>query len=74
MKAGPIKVPVDRQKALMALTRLPAAAAAATIDGVVVSTTEVEQEEWVEEGVLDDSALGILNNQFDHLTAEEPEA
>jgi hAT family C-terminal dimerisation region len=72
MKAGVIKVPVDRQKALMSLTRLPAAAAAATIDDVV-STIEVDQEEWVEE-VLDDSALDMLNNQFDHLTAEEPEA
>jgi hypothetical protein len=72
MKAGIIKVPVDRQKALMALTRLLGAAAPATIDDVV-STIEVEQEEWVEE-VLDDNALDMLNNQFDHLTAEEPEA
>ena len=55
MKAGVIKVPVDRQKALISLTRLPAAAAAATIDDVV-STIEMDQEEWVEE-VLDDSAL-----------------
>ena len=74
MKAGIIKVPVDRQKALMSLTRLLAAAAAATIDDVV-STIEMDQEEcWVEEEVLDDSALDMLNNQFDHLTAEEPEA
>jgi hypothetical protein len=39
----------------------------------VVSTVEVEQEEWVEE-VLDDSALGMLNIQFDHLFAEELDA
>ena len=33
----------------------------------------VDQEEWVEE-VLDDSALDMLNNQCDHLTAKEPDA
>ena len=36
----------------------------------VVSTIEVEQEEWVEE-VLDDITLGMLNTQFDTLFAEE---
>ncbi len=68
MKAGVINIPPDCHKALMSLTRLPAAA---TIDEVV-STIEVEQEEWVEE-VLDDSALGMLNTQFDTLFAEEPD-
>jgi hypothetical protein len=68
MKAGVINIPPDRHKALMSLTRLPAAA---TIEEVV-STIEVEQEEWVEE-VLDDSALGMLNTQFDTLFAEEPD-
>jgi hypothetical protein len=66
MKAGVIKIPPDRQKAMLSLkTRFPDAA----IDEVV-STMEVDQEEWVEE-VLDDSALGMLNTQFDQVFAEE---
>ena len=66
MKAGVIKIPADRQKAMLSLkARFPDAA----IDEVV-STMEVEQEEWVEE-VLDDSALGMLNTQFDQVFAEE---
>jgi hypothetical protein len=64
MKAGITKIPTDYQKALLSLTRFPAAA----IDEVV-SMIAVEQKEWMEE-VLDDSALGMLKNQFDHLFAE----
>ena len=68
MKAGVIKIPADRHKAASLKVRFPAAA----IDQMV-STIEDEQEQWVEE-VLDDSALDMLNNQFNHLTADEPEA
>jgi hypothetical protein len=66
MKADVIKIPADRQKAMLSLkARSPDAAM-----DEVVSTMEVEQEEWVEE-VLDDSALGMLNTQFDQEFAEE---
>ena len=69
MKAGVIKIPADQHKAVLPLKAwIPAAA----IDEVV-STIEVEQEEWAEED-LDDSALGMLNIQFDHLFAKEHDA
>ena len=67
MKAGVIKIPADRQKAMLSLkARFPDAA----IDEVVNTMEAVEQEEWVEE-VLDDSALGMLNTQFNQVFAEE---
>jgi hypothetical protein len=70
MKAGIIKIPADRHKAVLSLkVRFPAAA---RIDEAV-STIEVEQEEWVED-VLDDSALSMLSIQFNHLFAEELDA
>jgi hypothetical protein len=69
MKAGVINIPADRHKAVLSWkARFPAAA----IDEVVSTIVDV-QDEWVEE-VLDGSALDMLNNQFDLLTAEEPEA
>jgi hypothetical protein len=69
MKAGVIKIPADWHKAVLSLkAQFPAAAIAE-----VVSTIDDKQEEWMEK-VLDDSALDMLNNQFDHLTAEKPEA
>ena len=52
MKAGVRNIPADWHEAVLSLTVwFPAAASDA-----VVSTIEVEQEEWV-----DDSALGELN-------------
>ena len=66
IKAGVVKIPPDRHKAFMSVTRLPAAG---TIDEVV-NAIEVEQQEWVEE-VLDDGAIAMLNTQFNHLLEEE---
>jgi hAT family C-terminal dimerisation region len=67
MKADAIKIPADRQKAMLSSLKAQFPDAA---NDEVVSSMEVEQEECVEE-VLDDSALGVLNTQFDQVFAEE---
>jgi hypothetical protein len=78
MKAQVIKIPSDRQKAMMmGLTiqnqhGLPGGVSintAKSID-VVVSLIEIEQDDWAEE-VLDDGIVGMLNIQFDNLIADE---
>jgi hypothetical protein len=72
MKLDIIKIPRDRQKAVMSggsgSSRPPDAE---SIDAVV-SMIEMEQEEWVEE-VLDDDVVGMLNVQFDNMFADDSE-
>lgn len=78
MKAQVIKIPSDRQKAMMMGLTIqnqhgsPGGVSintAKSID-VVVSLIEIEQDDWAEE-VLDDGIVGMLNIQFDNLIADE---
>jgi hypothetical protein len=69
MKLDIIKIPRDRQKAVMTGLGSTRPATDKSIDAVV-SMIEMEQNEWVEE-VLDDGVVGMLNVQFDNMFADD---